>query len=161
MTTTNGFPQIRVHELTDIWKLGNMALGWARSPLALDGPQLEMFIDLCRRYGLEPAEVLMRYQQIAFPDLLQQKLEASRERARGMPDVSGGGVPYPPRQDVSDSLSGPQTAVLPPILGSPTHVDPAEYSDPPEVAYERRQDDEELDAFLQEPLTSKNPEEDN
>jgi hypothetical protein len=123
MTTSNGFPVLTVHDLADAWKIGNMALAWAKEPLALDPTQLEMFNDLCKRYGLEPSEVLYTWQKIAFPDLLRRKLEASRAAHGEMPEISGGGVPYPSPQPRHSGDPGEQslveTAVIAPPSGTP------------------------------------------
>jgi hypothetical protein len=109
-----------VHELADIWKIGNMALAWAREPLGLTPGDLESFNTLCHRYGLEPSLVLYAWQKIAFPDLLHHKLELSRAAAR-MPDVSGGGVPYSYPQARQDRVQVEQTAIITPAVG---HLEP-------------------------------------
>ncbi len=102
----NGFPKIDLHDLKDIWKLGNMALGWARTPLALDGEQLTMYQELCRRYGLEPAEALMEFQKIAFPELLTVKLGES------MPTDDRGSGPRPTPHRRPDAIPGEQSGDL-------------------------------------------------
>lgn len=119
MTTSNGFPVLTVHDLADAWKIGNMALAWAKEPLALDPAQLEMYNDLCKRYGLEPSEVLYTWQKIAFPDLLQRKLEASRGAAHAMPEVSGSGVPYPSPHPRQNGDQGEQSVVETTVIGPP------------------------------------------
>jgi hypothetical protein len=96
VTTSNGFPTIRIGDLMDLWNVGNMALRWAREPLALAPQEVDEMVGLCRRYNLEPAEVLLRFQGLAFPDLLHRKAEESRHRAsHAMPDSVRGELPSP------------------------------------------------------------------
>lgn len=62
----NGFPHLDLQDLKDLWHLGNMAMAWARQPLALSAQDLTMYQELCHRYGLAPAEVLMEFQRMEF-----------------------------------------------------------------------------------------------
>jgi hypothetical protein len=99
MTTSNGFPNVNIHDAMDIWKLGNMAFGWAKQPLALDDGQLELFVDLCKRYNLEPAVVLQHFQRIAWKDLAKAQMDQT----------------FPPAMPME------QTAVLPTPSPHPRH----------------------------------------
>lgn len=105
----NGFPKLDLHDLKDVWKLGNMAIGWARQPLALNSEQLTMYQELCKRYGLEPAEVLMEYQKIVFGENADPHQSDQSEHAL-LPDDRGSG-PRPTPHLRAGEATAVQTAV--------------------------------------------------
>lgn len=64
----NGFPRLDLHDLKDVWHLGNMAREWAMRPVALGPEDMTLFMELSKRYGLEPAEVLLEFQKMQYGD---------------------------------------------------------------------------------------------
>jgi hypothetical protein len=101
----NGFPHLDLHDLKDVWRLGNMAQAWASQPLALGPDDLTRYQELCHRYGLAPAEVLMEFQKMAF---LPTGMPAS------VPGESSKPRPHP-RQEVDQAQqSGDLGALVPP-----------------------------------------------
>lgn len=102
MTTSNGFPSVNIHDAMDIWRLGNMAFGWAKQPLALDDGQLELFVDLCKRYNLEPAIVLQHFQRVVWKDLAKAQMDQTFPPAAS-PE------PMPMRKTTDLLVSAPQS----------------------------------------------------
>lgn len=64
----SGFPKLDLHDLKDVWRLGNMARAWAERPVALGPEDMTLYMETAKRYGLEPAEVLLEFQKMAYGD---------------------------------------------------------------------------------------------
>jgi hypothetical protein len=100
------FPKLDLHDLKDVWMLGNMARSWAAQPLALSSDDLQRYQDLCHRYGLAPAEVLHQFQTMVFvgPEMVPVTDRGSgprpsphpRHEADRMQQSGVVGVDYPP-----------------------------------------------------------------
>jgi len=124
----NGFPRVDLSDLVDLWALGNMAQRWARQPVALGPDEFDRFQTLAHRYGMEPAEVLMKFQKIEFGDRWGSG-------PHEMPEVSGAGVPYPSPHPRHDAAGMEQS----PLLDyAPSHLAPSSPEDgypPPDQEY--------------------------
>lgn len=131
MTTSNGFPTVNIHDAMDIWKLGNMAFAWAQQPLALDDSQMELFVDLCRRYSLEPAFVMQNFQRIAWRNLDKAKIDQTFPPSMPVEQAS---VPPKPSPHPRHAGAGAQQDA-PPFVPGETPEAPCglEYTHPPHM----------------------------
>lgn len=99
------FPQIDLHDLKEIWRLGNMAQRWAKQPVALGPDEMMQYQETCHRYGLRPEEVLLEFQKLMFGDPFSSGPHAMPDGVTFRPSPE-------PRHPRHDADSPPQSGDL-------------------------------------------------